>query len=73
MVPKKMIQTFKSSDMDMESNTGQTVLIMKVNGILTKPKVKELSGMPKVMFTEESSKTIWQMAMVSILLSLIHI
>ena len=62
---KKMTQTYRNLDMDMASNIGQMVLIMKVNGFLTKLKVKVLSGMQRVMYTEENSKTIWQMAMAS--------
>jgi hypothetical protein len=49
--------------MDMEFNIGLMALIMKVNGVSTKLKVKELFGMLKEMFTEENSKMIWQMAM----------
>ena len=46
--------------MDMEFNIGLMALIMKVNGVLIKLKVKELFGMLKEMFTEENSKMIWQ-------------
>ena len=66
MVPKKMIQIFKSSDMDMEFNTGQMVLITRASGISTKLKVKGPSGMPKATSTEVNSKMIWLMGMVNI-------
>jgi hypothetical protein len=44
-------------------------LIMKVNGVLIKLKVKELFGMLKEMFTEENSKMIWRMATENIRIS----
>ena len=50
----------------MEFNIGQMVLIMKVNGVSTKLKVKVHFGMQKVMFIEENSKMIWQMVMENI-------
>ena len=55
--------------MDMEFNIGLMALIMKVNGVLIKLKVKELFGMLKEMFTEENSKMIWRMAMENIRIS----
>jgi len=54
------------SDTVMEYNTGSMELIMKDNGDSTKQKVKELSGMPKAMFTAENSKMIWQTDMANI-------
>ncbi len=47
----------------MEYNTGLMVLIMKVNGVSIKLKVKALFGTQKGMFTEENLKMIWQMVM----------
>jgi hypothetical protein len=55
--------------MDMEFNIGLMALIMKVNGVLIKLKVKELFGMLKEMFTEENSKMIWRMATENIRIS----
>jgi hypothetical protein len=52
--------------MVMEYNIGQMALIMKVNGVLTKPKDKALFGMLKVMFIVENLKMIWQMVMENI-------
>jgi hypothetical protein len=54
--------------MDMEYNIGQMALIMKVNGVSTKLKDKELFGMLKVMFIGENSKMIWLMVMENILI-----
>jgi hypothetical protein len=54
--------------MVMEYNIGQMALIMKVNGVLTKPKDKALFGMLKVMFTEENLRMIWPMDMENILI-----
>jgi hypothetical protein len=45
--------------MDTEYNIGLMELIMKVNGVLIKLKVKELFGTLREMFTEENSKMIW--------------
>jgi hypothetical protein len=47
----------------MVFNTGMMALITRGNGVTTKLRVKELSGMLKVMFTMESSKMIWRMDM----------
>lgn len=52
----------------MVYNIGQTELIMKANGNITKQKDKEFSGMPKEIFTTENSKMIWQTVMVNILI-----
>lgn len=54
--------------MDTVYNTGQTELIMKATGCLTKQKGKVLSGMPKVMYIEVNSKMIWPMDMENILI-----
>jgi hypothetical protein len=54
--------------MDMVFNIGLMVLIMKVNGISIRLKVKELFGMLKVMFTEENLRMIWPMDMENILI-----
>jgi hypothetical protein len=49
--------------MGMVYNTGMMGLITRDNGVTTKLRVKELSGMLKVMFTMESSRMIWRMDM----------
>ena len=53
-------------DTDTVYNTGLMVLIMKGSGVITKLKVKVLSGMQRAMSIVENSKMIWLMAMVSI-------
>lgn len=53
-------------DMVMESRYGLMELNTKVNGIITKLKVREHSGMQKVMFTMENLKMTKQMVMVYI-------
>lgn len=52
----------------MVFNTGMMAPITRDNGVTTKLRVKELSGMLKVMFTMESSKMIWRMDMENILI-----
>ena len=52
--------------MVMEYNTGQMALTTKVNGSITKLKVKVFFGMQKEIFTMGNFKTIWQMVMVNI-------
>jgi hypothetical protein len=54
--------------MDMEFSIGQMELIMKVNGVLIKLKVKEHFGMQKVMFIGENLKMIWPTVMENILI-----
>jgi hypothetical protein len=44
-------------------NIGLMVLITRVIGVITKQKVKVLSGMLKVMCIEVNSKMIWPMGM----------
>ena len=57
--------------MVMVYNIGMTVLIMKVNGAITKQKDKVLFGTLKAMSIKVNSETIWQMAMVSTLISMV--
>lgn len=54
----------------MVCNIGQMGHIMKVNGNITKHKDKVYFGMLKEMCTRESSKMIWLMVLVSILISM---
>ena len=49
-------------------NIGLMVLITRVIGVITKQKVKVLSGMLKVMCIEVNSKMIWQTDMENILI-----
>lgn len=62
MMQKKLM----SLDMDTEFSTGQMVLIMKVTGILIKPKGKVPFGTLKVMCITVRLKTIWQTELVNI-------
>jgi hypothetical protein len=54
----------------MVYNIGLTELIMKVNGVIIKLKVRVHSGMLRETFTEVSSKTIWRMDMVNTRISM---
>lgn len=49
----------------MVYNTGLMERTMKVSGAIIKQKVRAHFGMPKEIFTEVSSKTIWRMVTVN--------
>ena len=51
-----------------EYSIGLTEHIMKASGVLTKPKARGLSGMPKEIFIEESLGMIWPTVMGNILI-----
>ena len=51
---------------DMEFNIGLMELIMRVSGVLIKPKVAELFGTLRAMYIEVNSRMIWQMDMENI-------
>jgi hypothetical protein len=55
----------------MVYNTGLMERTMKVNGAIIKPKVRAHFGMPKEIFTEVSSKTIWRMVTVNTHISMV--
>ena len=71
-VHKMMILISRNLDTVMVFNTGLMVPTTKVSGSLTKRKAKVLFGMLKAMFTEVNLRMIWQMDMVSILISTVQ-
>jgi len=66
----KPTRASKSLDMGMEYNTGSMVLTTKANGITTRLRARELSGMPKEMFIEVNSRMTWPMDMENTLTSM---
>ena len=68
--PENLMISLQLLDMDMVSNIGLMEHTMKVIGIITKLKDKELFGMQKVISIGENSKMIWRMDMVNTFISM---